>query len=258
MSRYKWTPEKINLLSRYYPNTPWDELFEILGNRSKTSIVSMASKNGISRDIYNKCHFTMEEQNFIKQNARYLDVSAIARYLGRTNGAITQWAQEHNVDYFFCHGLRKEDEPRFKELYPFYTNKYLHEHFFPYLSSSQLRTQARKFGLVKNKEKGVRWYDKEQILADLKQVCVQLKRTPMLIELSTYGLPSEKTFTRYFGSLTDALALIGIERTSYALNLCGQQLEKDCCGNVCLSRSEICVGNFLHSLGYIYEKECSY
>ncbi len=255
---FKWTVEKVDLLREFYPNTEWEELYEILGTKNKSSILSMASKYGINRKLYNDCHANKNEVDFIISNHSNMTASEMGRYLGRNTTFVCRIMNKLGLS-MKERGIYKEDVELFKKIYPLYTNKYLHERYFPYLTTGQLRKQAEKFGLVKSPEKSIKWYDKEQILIDLKKSIDQYGRVPYLIELQSWGLPSEKTFVRYFGSLDNACKLIGIERPNYSKPITLKNgVLFDNKGNPCFSNAEVLISNFLIQLNIEFEKEYYY
>ena len=255
---YKWTSDKIELLQKYYPNSSWEELYKILGTDKKTSILSMASKLKISKDSYNNCHAKPEEIEYIKNNATYKTAAEIARDLNRCDFFVNNQLKKLRIKAK-PRGLKKEDEELFIKMYPHYTNKYLHNKFFSYLDEHQLRTAARKFNLVKTKEKAIKWYDKEQLLEDLENAIKDKGRTPMINEFTEWGLASESTYRRYFGTLNNVYELMGMERNNYLQPINKEKaLYKDKAGNWCLSLSEVKISNFLFDQNVIFEKEVYY
>lgn len=258
--RFKWTEEKIELLRKYYPNTDWEELFSILGTAKKSSIMTMASIYHISRDIYNNCRAKDFEIEYIRENNGKMMAHEMATNLGKSVTFVCRIISRLGMKpKSRIRVLKGEDVELFKELYPKYTNKYLHEKYFPYLDRGQLHTQARRFGLVKNSDKTIKWYDREQLLEDLENSIKEHGRVPMVTELRTWGLPSEKTFSRYFGNLTVACNLLGIERPDYMKPLTLKDgILRDKNNNPCLSHSELIISNFLIEQGYLFEKEYHY
>ena len=255
---YKWTPEKIELLKKYYANSSWEELYDILGTNKKSSILTMASKYNLSKDSYNKCHSTKEEIEYIKNNAPYKTAAEIARDLNRCDFFVSNQLKKLGIKAK-TKGLKKEDEELFKEVYPHYTNEYLHNKYFPYLTRQQIRGAASKFGMTKSKEKAIKWYDKEQLLEDLENVVKDIGRVPMVTEFLDYNLASETTYRRYFGSITKACELIGVKRDNYLQPLNKEKtLYVDKAGNWCLSMSELRISNFLVENDISFKKEVYY
>lgn len=257
--RFKWTEEKIELLKKYYPIASWEELFQILGCNKKSSITSMAHLNGISRDVYNNNKLSNSDKEFVRNNYMNMSVHEMSDIIGKRAEYISNYARNNHIKVYFGHEIRPWDEELFIELYPKYTNKYLHEKYFPYLSRAQLGVQARKYGLIKTPEKSVKWFDKEQLLEDLESAVRKLGRAPLLVEFKSLGLPAESTYRRYFGSVTKVFELIGIERPCYVH---GQQhklmVYRDKNNNFCLSMSEVIISNILIDLGVTFEKEVPY
>ena len=261
-TKWSWTEERLSLLREHYPYDTWEDLLKLFPFSSKWGIISEASKQKISRERYNKCHRSDEEVQFILDNIESMSVDEIAKTLNRNFAFVYNVLNQHEKELPGHKGghLKPEDEALFKEIYPQYTNRYLSEKYFTYLTPHQMRTQAKKFGLVKTQEKGVKWYDKEDLLDKLEHVIREMGRVPMLQELQAYGLPSETTFRRYFGGVTKACTLIGIERPNYRTSVYNhdQQFLYDEAGNFCLSNYEIQISNFLIHQNIDFKKEVRY
>ena len=256
--RYIWTPERIDLLKKYYPNSSWDKLFEIFGILDKGPIIYAAHRFGVTRDVYNECHVKKEEEEFIKKYAPILSANEIGRRLNRNVTFVLRQMQRLGVDSK-DRGVHQDDVELFMRIYPLYTNKYLSEKYFPYLTPSQIRGQARKFSLTKNKEKSIKWYSVDELLEKLNYAIKIHNRVPMLAELQDWGLPSDKTFKRYFGGLTQACKQLNIQRPDYHKPITHKEgVYYDEKGNVCLSLTEIMISNFLIAKGYSFEKEYLY
>lgn len=253
-----WDDNKISLLKEYYPTSSWEDLFDILGCNSKTSIISMAYKFGIKRSIYNDKKLNDSDKTYIAQNSHCININEIAKTLNKSVEAVVRFCTNNELKYYYKNSLKPWDIDKFKEMYPFYTNKYLSNKYFTYLTPKQIRAQAQKLKIVKDVSKSVKWYDPENILYLLKQVILKIERVPLLIELETLGLPSEKTFTRYFGSFTKACELIGVERPTYANRKGKLSILKDNFNNYCFSMSEVIIGNILFDFGLPVEKEVKY
>lgn len=254
---FKWTKDKVELLKIYYSTSTWDELYKILGTTKKQTIMSMASKCKISRDIYNNCHAKNSDIEYIRENNDKMMAHEMATNLGKSVTFVCRIISRLGMKpKSRIRVLRDEDVELFKELYPKYTNKYLHEKYFPYLDRGQLRTQARRFSLVKNSDKTIKWYDKEQLLDDLKQAIIKLGRFPALREFKELGLPSETTFRRYFGGINKVCELMGAERPNYNIIACSPHKDKN--NNLCFSLPELHISNFLIDHKYHFEKEVCY
>lgn len=252
----KFTKEQEEILNNFYWDMPMEELCQKLGIYDKKVIYFAASYRKLKRK--KEYSFSQEEKEYIIKNCRIFDVHYIAKVLGRTPGAITQWAKNNHVEIFFKNKLKPWDEEEFIKLYPYYTNKYLSEKFFPYLTSQQLVKQARRFNLVKSKEKSAKWYDKVSILEKLEEVCVRIGRVPLLAELQENGLPSEKTFSRYFGSFDQACKEIGRERPRFMAGKFTHGEFMDNRGNKCFSYSEKIISDVLIEMNLTFEKETLY
>ena len=250
---FKWTKERVEFLQENYATASWDVLISTLGAK-KQCIMDKASALKLSRDVYNNCHVTKEEEEYVQKHCQEKSAAEIAKDLGRNTTFVCRVIKRLGLENY-NRGLKPEDVELFKKIYPIYTNKYLNKKFFPYLDVQQLRTQARKFGLEKTEEKSIKWYDKEDLLEKLKEATTKLGRTPLLREFESLGLPNEVSFRRYFGSVTKAFELLNIERTDY--NVVSAKYYDDN-NNICYSKCEQEISNFLLSQKYDVEKEVLY
>lgn len=252
--RYKWTTEKIKLLYEHYPIDSWDDLFRIFQVNKKQPIIDKASELKINRQIYNNCRATDQEIKYILDNYQNLTAHEMARVLNRNATFVCRILARNNLTVK-NRGIKTEDKSLFIQLYPHLTNKLLSERYFPYLDRKQIRCQAKKFSLRKSEEKTIKWYDKEVLLLQLQQVYDNIGRIPLLREFKSFGLPSEATFRRYFGGVTEAFKMINIERNiinNYHV------VYYDHSGNACFSKAELEISNYLIELGVIFEKEVCY
>ena len=247
--KFKWTNVKIEILKEHYPVGDWNVLFEKLGTTNKQCIIDKAHSLGVHMDSRK---WTKDEEQYLIENYDKLSISEMAKYLNRTESAIMTRVYKLNITN--SNVWTDEDLELLRELYPIHSNKYLSENVFTTKSPESIRTKGLLLGLHKSKEKGVKkYYDKDLILQQLKDVAKEIGRTPLYSELCSLGLPSEKTFDRLFGSYRKAVIeaelpinakLWGKAVVKYALN-----------GEVCYSTSELAITNFLisHNIPYIKE-----
>lgn len=254
-----WTEEQIEILKECYPESSWTIILQKLPEFTKSQICSKASRCNIERTVYSKTVRSQDQEiQFILTNYQSMTAAEMAHALNRPHIFIDRILKRYNLQAKCRAPLKKEEVELFKELYPKYTNKYLHNKYFPDLTPSQLRQKAKNFGLVKNKDKSIKWYDKEQILEDLENAIKEHGRVPMIVELQNWGLPSDKTFSRYFGSFTKACEEIGVERPCYSKVLFSDGVFYDLNNNCCLSRTELLISNFLIENNFNIEKEYYY
>ena len=86
-----WDDNKISLLKEYYPTSSWEDLFDILGCNSKTSIISMAYKFGIKRSIYNDKKLNDSDKTYIAQNSHCININEIAKTLNKSVEAVVRF-----------------------------------------------------------------------------------------------------------------------------------------------------------------------
>lgn len=256
---FLWTNDKIDILTKVYPTGSWDEIYKAIGCDKKYSIISMASQYGIKRKEYNERKLTDRDKKFIQQNSLSMSVDEISININKKKSQIFNFCKKNNIDYFYNGQVKPWEVDLFKSLYPFYTNKFLHQKYFSYLSSQQINSNARKFGIKKVEEKGVKWYDIEELCESLKSVVYQLKRFPTNLEFNIYNIPSVKTYIRYFGSLSKAAEAIGVRRDRYTKNFSSNiSFYYDNRNNFCLSLSEVIISNILIDMNIDFKKEILY
>ena len=203
---FEWTEEKINYLKEYYPLREYDILFEKLGTNNLDLIRHKAMDLSIKVVGYD---YTDQDIEFLKNNYDKISYEDIAEILSKTVSSISIKINRL--------GLKKsekwsEDEIELlKEKYPHYTNKYLSEKIFIGRKPYSIRTKALKLGLHKSEEKGLHFFDKDEMITLLIKLSEKLGRTPSLEEISIYNLPSSKSYERYFGGYRNACILAGLE-----------------------------------------------
>lgn len=243
---FLWTPEKIQILKENYATASWEELFDLLGTQNKDCIIHKAYVLKISRDTYK---WLPEQIDFLKENYDKYSVQELSQKLGKTENAITTKAYILGISH---HLWTPEEEALLKELYPIHSNQYLAENIFIGRRKESIRTKALKMGLHKTKEKGVKkYYNKDLILQQLMIVAEQIGRTPLYSELTTLGLPSDKTFSRMFGGYREALKILGLPINAKIFNNNVVRYASD--GTPCFSTGELVITEFLieHNISFI-------
>lgn len=114
---------------------------------------------------------------------------------------------------------------------------------------------ATKLGIFR-KDKNKKYYNQDDILRKLLALSKKLKRTPKTKDLKIYGLPSPKTYARYFGSYTVACEKIGITPNSNTFGKPVICYSKN--NDRCLSYSEMIITDFFIDAGIKYKKEVKY
>ena len=250
--QFKWTKEKVEILKEYYPSGNWDILFDKIGTTNKQCIIYKAYSLGIHTDSN---VWTKDDIKYLIDNYGRIPISEIAKHLNRTEGAIMTKSYKLNITN--PNVWTDEDIELLKELYPIHSNKYLSDNIFTTKSPESIRTKGLLLGLHKSKEKGVKkYYDKDLILQQLKDVAKEIGRTPLYSELCSLGLPSEKTFERLFGSYKIACfeASIDINKDVYGNN--STYIASD--DTLCWSYSEFIITEYLIEHKLYYQKELYY
>jgi len=250
--QFKWTNAKIEILKEYYPIGDWDILFEKLGITNKRCITDKACSLGIHMDSK---VWTQTEEQYLINNYNKLTISEMAKYLNRTESAIMTRGYKLNITN--SNIWTDEDLELLRELYPIHSNKYLSENVFTTKSPESIRTKGLLLGLHKSKEKGLKkYYNKDLILQQLKDVAKEIGRTPLYSELCSLGLPSEKTFERLFGSYRTACLDAGIDINCDVFGNCKYHIASD--NTICLSYAELIITEYLIQHNLSYQKELYY
>jgi hypothetical protein len=249
MTKWHWNEERIAILREVYPTRNYDKLCKLLETDKMDTIRHKASELGITVNGY---RFSEEEIEYLKNNYLIESCETLAKQTGRNIFTIYEKLSELNLTR--VEKWTEEDMKLLKEVYPFYTNKYLKEKYFPNRAVHSIRTMALKNGLHKTKEKSVKWYDKEKMLEDLKQLSVKLNRTPLGAELSLYGLPTPKAYARYFGSYTKAKKAVGL-KTLFSPFGRENSILTSLRGDDCFSKAEVAICDYLYLHGINYLKE---
>jgi hypothetical protein len=95
------------------------------------------------------------------------------------------------------------------------------------------------------------------LIEELQNLANKLGRTPSISELKLYGLPSERTYRRYFGSYVNACKLADLELN---MSLFGEKrkIKKSIKGDICYSNAEVIITDFFIINGIPYIKEAYY
>lgn len=149
----------------------------------------------------------------------------------------------------------EEERKLFIELYPNHTNEYLLKEVFRNRNNQSLINMSVKLGLKKNWEI-LKNPKRQEYLKKLKDFYKDNGFTPVSTDLNKYNLPSEVTFRRFFGSYRKACVEAGIP-----VNISIFGRAKACISSqndICLSKSELFVTEFLISAGIRFLKERKY
>ena len=148
----------------------------------------------------------------------------------------------------------ENEKELFIKLYPYYTTRYLLQHYFPNKKRHNLANMAHRLGIKKQYK--ARRYDKDTMLLQLKELANKIGRTPLYDELSENGLPSFQSYYRYFGSYKDACVQAGLQPIECLFGKSKHCMIAD--DIVCLSEKEYIITNFLLKHNIPFEKEKKY
>lgn len=148
----------------------------------------------------------------------------------------------------------EEEKELFIKLYPYYTTRYLLQHYFPDKKRHNLANMAHRLGIKKQYK--ARRYDKDIMLLQLKELADKLGRTPLYDELLENGLPSFQSYYRYFGSYKDACVQAGLQPIECLFGKSKHWMVAD--DIVCLSEKEYIITKFLLDHNIEFEKEKRY
>lgn len=256
---FNWTEEKINKFKNMYPTASWEELEKEFGIK-KNSLVHKAKDLKVKRqpgiDGKNRNSFTKEEKDFIISNYKKLTAKEIADKLGRKEQAIFAFWSNNKISADAL--WTKEKEDLFREVYPKYTNEYLVKHYFPNRTVSALINEAHKLGIDKREGKGLKQFDKEDIIDIYIETISKLGYIPNSDKIKELNLPSTKTINRYFNmtypEFIKSLELQGIEYQGQQFG--EERIASD--GTKCHSFCEWAITEWMIKNNIKYEKEVYY
>ena len=200
-----------------------------------------------------KIKWTEDKTQFLIDNYSTMTISDIAKHLNRSESVIMTRGSKLKLTSIWS----DNDFKLLKELYPIHSNQYLAENVFIGKSAGAIRTRALSLGLHKSKDKGLKkYYDKELILQQLKDVSIEIGRTPLYSELCSLGLPSSKTFERLFGSYRTACLDAGLEINCDVYGNAKIYVASD--NTICLSYAELIITEYLIKHNLLYQKELYY
>jgi predicted transcriptional regulator len=245
---FRWNDERIAILKEIYPTGNWTLLYEKLGFDNYQSIIHKACKLGIKVDG----DYLQEEVDFMIDAFGKLSLEEIAQHLNRSPAAV--YGKMNKLGLKTFERWTDEEMKLLAEVYPNYTNKYLSEKFFPNRKAVNIRSMALKNGYHKSEEKSVKWYDKEKMIAQLQDLAKELDKTPGLGDLVPNGLPSSKSYERYFGGYRNACELAGLDINVNLFGVLGS-VQYSLNGDICFSKAEKVVTDFFIENDIEYKKE---
>jgi len=242
-----FTQEEIQYLKNNYAQKTVGDIAEKL-HKNKATIIYKACKLGLNNDVY---YFSKDDINYIKNNYGEFSIKDISEHLNKSYDSVVTKANKLGL----CKKEKwtEEEIEILKQVYPNYTNKKISKDFLLNRNPTSIATMAHKFNLIKSKEKNVKWYNKDDMIKNLKEISEKIKRTPYEYELVKLGLPSGKTFDRYCGSYRQACIDAKIIPNYNLFGISIHCKSKD--GTNCASKSEQIICDYLtdHNIKYIKE-----
>jgi hypothetical protein len=252
-NRFQWTKKRVLFLIENYSSGTWKFLFDGLKTNDKMRILGKASELGLRRSgEYSE--YTQEEIDFIENNYFTMSLEKIAILLKRTLSGV--YTKANKLGLKTRDGWSNEELSLLKKVYPNYTNKEIQKRYFPDREIGCIQVMARKQGVMKSSEKGMKRYNKENMIESLVELAEKLGRTPLGEELVNYGIPSSTSYRRYFGSYYTACEEAGLKTNS---SLFGKSVHcYSINGDLCLSAAEKTVTDFFINNNIMYKKEKNY
>lgn len=251
----EWTEREIDLLKDNYPWASWDELFSIFPNTNKQRIIDKAYSLKIKRLVN---YWSDEELNILKENYGIVEMNKVLQLLPKkTYSAIQTKARDLKLKY--KERWSSEDEELLKKVYPTSTPNKLQE-YFPDRSYISITCHATMvLNLNKDKDKyqsNLHDEIKKDLLSNLVGFARQLKRTPTIADINNMTDIGAVSYSRYFGSYSNACIEAGLPVNSSMNNLSYKHISKN--GDICDSTPELSITNLLIDNDIEYEKGLLY
>jgi G:T-mismatch repair DNA endonuclease (very short patch repair protein) len=154
-----WTEDKIELLFNEYPYVNTEEFYNkyFKNDISLSTMYNKITRLGIKKDDEFVSGWTKDEDEFLKNNYRNLDMSVadIAKYLGKDENAVQYRAVNVFGIYRKDELFNEEERELIRELYPHYrTSDFIDR--FPNRTVEQLERYANRMDIRKTKDY-IRW-----------------------------------------------------------------------------------------------------
>lgn len=248
--RYKWTKERIEILKNMYSTCEWEDIYKALDLYDKERIISKCSDLKIKKNNY---FYSEEDIAFLRKNYKKMTVKKMANCIGKTEGGVATALRRYKInkddDY------TEQEKQLLKKIYPYYTNKYIIEKFFPNKNKYQIAELAKRLG-VNHKVKRNKKYDKEDIINKFRKYIDEGNEIPTYNQLKELSFPSSKTFERYFGGYRTFIESMGYTPNKSIFGKSKMCKCKD--GRFCYSKKEKIISDFLIENNISYEKEVPY
>jgi hypothetical protein len=240
-----WTPERIKILKEMYLNDePIEEICKAVDNDSPFAVYAYANTHGIIRE---NRYWTDEQLNILRKNYYDKPWKFLTENLNRTRSAINSQANKMGLER--RKKIKKEEDDYIKENF----GKISVEEIAKHINRSEIAIHSRASKLKLTTPPKWENVSKEELLKLLVDLSIQLQRTPVGDELTSFGLPSPITYSRIFGTYSNAIELAGLGCTALFGKRCYSKN-----GDLCLSISEAIVTNFLIDNRISYQKEQFY
>lgn len=246
----RWSEEQLLYLSENYGHEDWDVLLDKLYPFDKEAIIAKSYKLKIKRECFG---WTDGEIDILKSKYGEINFKDLCELLpNKTETAIMSKASK--LDLKYREWWKDAEIEEFKVLYPITDTKLLCEKYNR--SESSLISLAANLGLKKDES----YWDiikndrKPEYIKKLKAFAKELGRTPTSREVNdNEEMGGILTYHRYFGSYSSACEEAGLD-----VNRClfGEEnvVFKSKNGDVCLSKSEMIITDFMIDNNIPYQK----
>lgn len=244
-----WNENEIELLFSNYENGTKELLMSLFPDKTYHQIQMKGKSLGLNK---NNRYYTLEEENFIKDNYFKLRSGEIGRILNKSSKAINTKAK--------IMGLVKQlkwNDAEIEKLKYYYgkeTVEYISKNILIGRTEYSIHHKSIEIGL-QNTQPSYENITKDELIMMLANFFNEKGRTPFKEELGNDGFPSYFAFTNNFGNYSSACILAGIPINTglFRGKICYSKN-----GDKCYSAAEKRITDFLIDNNIYYEKEVFY
>jgi hypothetical protein len=242
----KWSEEENKILFLEYEKGNKEDILSKLSGRNWQGITIHSARIGLYRMNY----FTEDDISFIKENYDKLSSREIGLKIGRFGGTVGDKIRELGI--IRQENWSEEESDILKENFGKCSVDYISKYILINRTKSSIYHQCQELGLARQTNR----YSKKDLLNLLKDLSVELGRTPLCSELAEYGLPHNTTFIRHFGSYNTACEILGLDINVTIFSQTRYYYSKNM--DKCRSRSEQIITNFLIDNNICYRMDNPY
>ncbi|SNZ09925.1 hypothetical protein SAMN05421503_1421 [Terribacillus aidingensis] len=249
-----WTQEEINFLKVNYSQLDWEDLLDYLSH-SKDTILHKASQLGLRRENY---HWTTHELEVLRQLYISGGTRAVIEKLPhRSPYSINTKASKLGINNRIP--WSNQDVITLKEVYPTSTITELLK-LFPERSAISINSMANDtLELKKNKEvysDKLKSEIKLELIENLVELSKELEKTPSIDEVNQHMSCGAMSYFRYFDSYSAACMEAGLTPNQSLYGKSFSCISKN--GDICDSKKELAITNYLIDEGIEYQKATLY